>query len=329
VGEDSSPAAGPEVAWRLPLGQGSQGDPATDGTRVYIVGSTAEVTAIDAVTGRPAWSTSVGTQAIVSTPVVAGAVVVATASEPAQVQGLDAATGAVLWSRPDAGGVDPPAVVGDTVVVSDGLTVTGLDAADGSVRWDNDLMDEGLFLVTGLAAGEGLVVAGDMDGRVVAFDAGSGAVRWTQSLPGPAPMGLEVAVVGETVVAFGDGGVSGMPLATGAPPWQAAVGFPAAVGAIGPHIAVADGAGELVLLDPATGESRGRAPAGDATVDVVGLPGEPPLLVLAGPGNLRAVAPDGATAWEAELSVEPFSVTAGPGILAVTDFAGNVAGYRL
>jgi outer membrane protein assembly factor BamB len=220
-------------------------------------------------------------------------------------------------------------VVGGTVVVSDGLGVTGLNAADGGVLWSNDLMDEGFFLVSGLAAGGDLVVAADMDNRVVAFDAGSGAIRWTQAVPEGGPMGLEVAVVGETVVAYGDGGVAGMPLATGEPLWRAAVGYPVAVGAMGPHVAAADGVGELVLLDPATGESRGRVPAGPSTVAMTTLPGEQPLLVLAGPGTLRALTPEGGTAWEAEVPVEPFAVAAAPGFLTVTDFAGNVAGYRM
>jgi outer membrane protein assembly factor BamB/actin-like ATPase involved in cell morphogenesis len=324
-------APGPEVAWRLPLGRATQGGPAIDGQHVYVVDETARVTAIDVATGRPAWTTSVGTQAIASTPVVAGDVVVATASDPAQVQGLDAATGAVRWTVPDAGGNDPPAVVGDTVVVSDGLTVRGLNAADGSVRWNNDLMDENLFLVTGFAAAGELVFAGDMDGKMVAFDAGSGAVRWIQRMEGsPPPAPWNVAVVGETVVAFGDGIMTGMPRATGSPAWHAAISSPAAVGALGADIAVSDWVGQLVRLDPATGETRGRVPVQETAVTgMANLPGDPSLLVLVGSDSLRAVTPEGVTAWRSSLSVLASKVAAGPGILVVTDFAGNVVGYRL
>jgi outer membrane protein assembly factor BamB len=239
----------------------------------------------------------------------------------------------VRWTVPDAGGNDPPVAVGDTVVVSDGLTITGLNAADGSVRWGNDLMDENLYLVTGLAASGDLVIAGDMDGKVVAFDAGSGAVRWTQNLPGSTPpMQWQVAVVGETVVAFGDGFVTGMPLATGEPAWNAAISSPAAVGALGSDIAVSDWVGQLVRLDPATGESRGRVALQDRETGITGmanLPGDPPLLVLVGQDSLRAVTPDGETAWRSDLSLLASRLAVGPGILAVTDFAGNVAGYRL
>jgi molecular chaperone DnaK len=104
-GADTAGAAlGPGLAWRVPLGQATPGAPATDGQRVYVVDESATLTAIDVARGRPAWTASIGSQAIVSTPVIAGDVVVATASEPAQVQGLDAATGAVRWTVPDAGG---------------------------------------------------------------------------------------------------------------------------------------------------------------------------------------------------------------------------------
>jgi hypothetical protein len=124
--------------------------------------------------------------------------------------------------------------------------------------------------------------------------------------------------------------VAGMPLGTGSPAWHAAISAPAAVGALGPDIAVSDWVGQVVRLDPATGESRGRVPLQETAVTgMVNLPGDPSLLVLVGQHSLRALAPDGTTAWRTDLSLLASKITAGPGILAVTDFAGNVAGYHL
>ncbi|WP_460064716.1 protein kinase domain-containing protein [Streptomyces sp. YKOK-I1] len=57
----------------------------------------------------------------------------------ATVVALDAGTGDRLWSRAAADSYETPAVVGDLLLIPDGLRVTARDPRDGSTRWTTTL----------------------------------------------------------------------------------------------------------------------------------------------------------------------------------------------
>jgi len=319
---------GARRAWSVELGEETIGDPAIDAQRVYVVDSTGRLTAIDMASGQVAWEADLGDDASGVTPVVAGDQVIASASDPNLVQALDAATGAVRWTVPDVWFAEPPVVVGDTVVVSSGAAATALALADGSVRWETPFDDSMLW--TGLVPAGDQLVAGTSDGRVVGIDAATGAVRFVTPVPRGDLTIWSVAVVGGTVIAYDDdSSLTGISLADGSVAWalDASAQFPGSMAALGDSAAVWLESGDLVLLDPATGEERDRVHDGSNVM--LALPGDPPLLVVAGVGSLRALAPDATQEWSTELPVAAQTVAASGDALVVADFEGNVAGYRL
>ncbi|HET6950280.1 MAG TPA: PQQ-binding-like beta-propeller repeat protein, partial [Acidimicrobiales bacterium] len=275
------------------------------------------------------WEADLGDEAGNVTPLVAGDQVIASASDPLLVQALDAATGAVRWTVDDVWFTEPPVVVGDTVVIETGVQVTALALADGSVRWETPLDD--LTLWSGLVPAGDLLVAGTSEGKVAAFEAATGAIRFVTPVPRGDLTVWGVAVVGGTAIAVDDDdSLTGVSLADGSVAWalNAHARFPPSVAALGPDAAVWLDTGELLVLDPATGAERRRLRDGSGAM--LTLPrGDTSLLVVAGGGALRALAPDGTQAWSTSLPVDAQGIAAAGDVLAVTDFEGNVAAYRL
>jgi outer membrane protein assembly factor BamB len=330
AGEEETPGsdeAGARLAWTVDLSEETPGTPATDGERAYVSDETGRLTAIDMASGSIAWQVDLGDDAASGSPVVAGDIVIASASEPAVVQALDAATGAVRWSVPELWASDPPVVVGDTVVMSAGFEVAALALADGSIRWRTS--EEDMFWTGPILAGD-LLVGGTSDGMVVALDPSDGAIRWRTPLPRGDITVWSIAAVGDTVLAYDDDSfVTGMPAATGADPWTVDAGatFPGAMVTLGSDAAVYLDSDELLVLDPTSGAERRRIGAGSTTM--LNLLSDPPLLIVSSLNSLQALEPDGSPAWTTEVPIEAFAMGAGPGALVVTDLEGMVAGYRL
>jgi molecular chaperone DnaK len=325
---DSGSTGGAHLAWTVDLSEETAGAPVTDGQRAYIEDSTGRLTAVDMASGTVAWAAVIGSEASNVTPVLAGELVLASATEPYVIQALDAATGAVRWTVPDQWFYEQPAVVGDAVVVSTGYEAFAYGLADGAERWHATFEDDNLW--TGLVPAGDVLVAGTSGGHVVGLDPGSGEVRFRTPMPRGDKTIWSVAVVGGTVLAYDDDSyVTGVSPASGEVLWtlDAEAAFPGSFAALGADAVVWLGSGELLVLDPATGTERRRLPGGSNAMHV--LPGEPPLLVVADMGSLRALAPDAAEAWSAELPLPAQHVASGGGALIVSDFEGNVAGYRV
>jgi molecular chaperone DnaK len=325
---DPGSTGGAHLAWTVDLSEETAGAPVTDGQRAYIEDSTGRLTAVDMASGTVAWAAVIGSEASNVTPVLAGELVLASATEPYVIQALDAATGAVRWTVPDQWFYEQPAVVGDAVVVSTGYEAFAYGLADGAERWHATFEDDNLW--TGLVPAGDVLVAGTSGGHVVGLDPGSGEVRFRTPMPRGDKTIWSVAVVGGTVLAYDDDSyVTGVSPASGEVLWtlDAEAAFPGSFAALGADAVVWLGSGELLVLDPATGTERRRLPGGSNAMHV--LPGEPPLLVVAEMGSLRALAPDAAEAWSAELPLLAQHVASGGGALIVSDFEGNVAGYRV
>jgi molecular chaperone DnaK len=326
---DGQPAAGPQMAWDYDVGEETIGTPAVDALRAYVADSTGHVTALNLTDGTVAWHVSVGTEATGSSPVVAGDVVIASATDPYHVQALDAATGAVRWTTPDVWASEPPVVVDDTVFVSMGYRVAALGLADGVIRWDVEFEDA-LDLWTNQLLAGGLLVGGSSEGKVFAMDPATGEIRWVTAVPRGEVTIWSIAVVGDRVLAFDDDYyVSGMSVASGDGLWavDAHATHPGSIAALGADAAVLVDPGELLRLDPATGAERGRFPGG--SLAMLDLPGETPLLAVAGVDALRVYGADGAEVWSSSVPFQALDMAAGPSTLVITDYEGKVAAYPL
>jgi outer membrane protein assembly factor BamB len=325
----AQPTAGASLAWTAELGEETTGAAVTDGQRVYIEDSTGRLTALDMASGTVAWAAVVGTEGSGVTPVLAGdAILASDTAEPYAIQALDAATGAVRWTVTDQWFYEQPVVVGDTVVVSKGYEVLALALADGSERWLTEMDDDTLW--TGLTPAGDVLVAGTSNGHVVGLDAATGDVRFRTPMPRGDKTIWSVGVVGDVVLAYDDDAyVTALSAASGEQLWtlDAGASFPGSIAALGTDAAVWLDTNELLIVDPASGTERRRLPGG--AVAMVGLPGDQPRLVVAGPQALVALETDGTEAWSAELPLSASNVTFGAGILVVTDFEGNVAAYRV
>ena len=137
-------------AFRNDRGDGPRGTPTIDGDRLYALGGSGDLTALDARTGKIVWSKNVLrefggsniTWGISESPLVLGDKVLVNAGGPgASIVALNKANGALIWkSQSDKAGYSsaiPVEVNGTTqVVFFTAERAVGLDAKDGHLLWD-------------------------------------------------------------------------------------------------------------------------------------------------------------------------------------------------
>jgi len=185
--------ADPVRFWDSHAGAGPRGTPTVAGDRLYTLGGTGLLTALDAQTGRRLWGRDVAAEhdvfssgwGFAGSPLVVGDVVIVAAI--GTLAAYDAETGAPRWSVPD--GADsyssPHLATLDGVpqvllLTSDG--VTSVAPADGRVLWTHDWATASRIVQPALtAAGDILVGAGGFAGmqRVSATRAAGGHGGWT------------------------------------------------------------------------------------------------------------------------------------------------------
>ena len=137
-------------AFRNDRGDGPRGTPTIDGDRVYALGGSGDLTALDARTGKIVWSKNVLrefggsniTWGISESPLVLGDKVLVNAGGPgASIVALNKANGALIWkSQSDKAGYSsaiPVEINGTTqVVFFTAERAVGLDAKDGRLLWE-------------------------------------------------------------------------------------------------------------------------------------------------------------------------------------------------
>jgi len=137
-------------AFRNDRGDGPRGTPTVDGERVYALGGSGDLTALDARTGKIAWSKNVLrefggsniTWGISESPLVLGNKVLVNAGGPgASIVALNKSDGALIWkSQSDRAGYSsaiPVEINGTTqVVFFTAERAVGLDAKDGRLLWE-------------------------------------------------------------------------------------------------------------------------------------------------------------------------------------------------
>ncbi len=137
-------------AFRNDRGDGPRGTPTVDGDRVYALGGSGDLTALDARTGKIVWSKNVLQQfggsnitwGISESPLVLGNKVLVNAGGPgASIVALNKTDGSVIWkSQSDRAGYSsaiPVEINGATqVVFFTAQRAVGLDAKDGRLLWE-------------------------------------------------------------------------------------------------------------------------------------------------------------------------------------------------
>ncbi len=182
-------------------------------------------------------------------------------------------------------------------------------------------------ILAGILLHDGLVVAGDAEGRVAAYSAADGSLRWehvpeasvaVRAAPVLTPSGVLVADV--------DGGLRLFSANTGALRWEQHAGAPVyqTPAALGGHVFVATTRGSLTALDAATGRQGWHYAATDTTVRLTAPAAAGDAVVVAGTdGIVRMLdATTGAVRWATSLDD---AVGAAPLLTAHTVYVGTMA----
>lgn len=173
--------------------------------------------------------------------------------EDGTLRALSVATGEILWRRNFTGWVYPPAIVDNQLVVGgQEHRLYGLDAATGKVLWETPLNQE--LVYRPIAVGDGAVVVTTFAGEILALSAEDGSQLWQaqDTVVNLSPM----VTAGRLYFRTFGGHLKVRRQDSGALLWEVRLQGPVTppVSVDGAHVIAADGAGNIVVLDAATGE---------------------------------------------------------------------------
>lgn len=170
--------------WKTDLTTSTISSPALGGGGIYVNAGDGYVHAFDAGTGKPRWSTKIGSNLNGSSAAAYGNGRVVAGSDQDGLYALDAITGQIAWHLSTGKEISSsPAVANGVAYVGayDG-TVYALNMLDGSQVWK---WNNGLFAnmnYSSLLVQNGSVYGGLDDGTLFALDATTGKRRWVRSL---------------------------------------------------------------------------------------------------------------------------------------------------
>ncbi|HKQ73510.1 MAG TPA: PQQ-binding-like beta-propeller repeat protein [Blastocatellia bacterium] len=187
--------------WESNAGAGPRGTPTISNGRVYALGATGILNALDARDGSVAWSRNTASDAgkkvpewgIASSPLVVGEVVIAAAA--GSLAAYDAATGKPSWFGPKGGyGYSSPHLTKidgvEQIVLVNGPGAIGVAPSDGSVLWKHAWEGDSIVqpaLIAGrdllIGSGSGLATHTGMLRVTVERESGGWVVkeRWTSN----------------------------------------------------------------------------------------------------------------------------------------------------
>lgn len=262
----------PPTAWRLDLDSPVTAGLTMHGEAILVGTEAGELLAVDRLGGTVTWRSPLPSPPRGEIRVDEDRIYVRT--DEGALSAFDQRTGAPAWSTGPGRLNTAPLLLGDLAILStrDG-EVVAFDAATGDERWRTVMPG---LVEADLAEIDGLVVAGDIGGRMTTLEPGSGGILEQVSLDGD--FGGPVLESGGTVFA---GPRSGL-VAFGPDArelWKVQTGEPTRLPMV--HIGdilLADASPDLLAVDVETGEVRWRYTA-QALVVSFGAGGS---LVLAG-----------------------------------------------
>lgn len=207
--------------------------------------------------GQVMWQVSLGRE-VAARPAVVGDVVV-TSTVSGEWMGLGLATGEERWRR-----AEQPAAVASLLAAGEQVIALGadgavrsLDATSGATSWRRALGEsprDGAALVVGSPSSppRAVVATGE---SISVLEVGDGRILWRQR-----PGAVGIAVYGESLLALSSGGaLSALAIESGANAWRIELGAAPTAGPCLLHGSAWVGlsSGELVAIDPATGQRRG------------------------------------------------------------------------
>ena len=179
--------------WEPGAGAGPRGTPAVVDGRVYTLGATGIVNALDANTGAVVWSRSAESDTgakrpewgFSSSPLVVGDLVIVAAS--GRLVAYDVATGTPRWfAQPGGGSYSSPHLmtIGGVaqVVMLSGAGVTAVAPASGTVLWTNAWVGMPILQPAQTSEGDVLIAAGDLAGGGIGtrrLAVARGSTGWT------------------------------------------------------------------------------------------------------------------------------------------------------
>ncbi len=146
--------------------------------KVYITGSSFDLTCLDALTGATVW-TRPGDESSTGPTLYAGKLYI---RSTAGLLALDPDTGAIIWSAAVLGSYDPlVAANGQLFRVGGGDgygEVSAVDAETGAINWTRTI-DDGRIFVAPAAAGDKLFVSSGYGGWIYCLDQLTGDTIWS------------------------------------------------------------------------------------------------------------------------------------------------------
>lgn len=226
--------------------------PVVSDARVYVVDTTARISAFDANSGAPLWSNALeidddGKPSRFGGGVSATSANIFATNGVGDVTALAADTGTVVWKKRPAGPLRgaPTLSNGNVYVMTQDNQIYALRQTDGEPQWNEagPVAASGIFGVGAPAAAQGTVIAGYSSGELAAYRYENGRSLWTDTLSRTA-MSTSVSTLTDIdadpvidrgrVFALGKGGrMASYELVTGQRIWEiniAGISTPVSVG---------------------------------------------------------------------------------------------------
>jgi outer membrane protein assembly factor BamB len=332
--------------------------PVVSDGRLYVVDTSAMVTAFDANTGSRLWATSLAGEKGTKDSLFGGGVssngpVVFATNGIGDVAAINAENGTVIWKKRPAGPLrGAPTLSNDNVyVMTQDNQIYAIRQADGEAQWNESgpVGVSGIFGVAAPAAAQGTVIAGYSTGELSAYRYENGRTVWNDTLSRTA-MSTSVSTLTDIdadpvidrgrVFALGKGGrMAAYELVTGQRIWEINIGGIATPLVAGEWVfvltddakllAVARNSGKIRWISKLQRYQKEKNKSGQITWRGPVLAGGR-LIATNSRGEIWSIAPEDGTATKIVDAKRPISVPpiVANAMLFVLDDNGKISAFR-